>query len=613
MYYDMNEENNNVNENNEVEISTVQISEKIDDILSTQNFKELSLLKERLLAYKKEVDDKVKYNKPIEHELFKQNLNEHLEKLLLFAIYIPNLKIRDDKIRQVYRWYFEKLVRWESLDKIRNRTDKNPDEIYEEEPMPSDRILIQDENYELEQFKLHRTEIRGLEPPKDRLKQYKTKDVNPPKKFKKSDKKMADLRFDLERFKGRVGTENNVNKFKNEKFATKTGKVFSNNFGIDNLLNVKKEIKSGYSFNRPEYEHVKLVVEKEIIEAKNKELAEKKNQEEIKIYLEDFGKAKAKFNEKKEMKNNLVNIVKYYEKTFKPNKNAEDIINEEEKKEEENELKTQQKNILKSQGKFIDNTSNLNNKIIYTRIENLPKTESNTKTFISQNSLTKEEKPESAKSKKPEKKNLFIELNPKKELNLENIKKLQQKTNIIKNDTIAFAKVNDRVLNARLMSAKICNVKEIDIKKDGYTYHCNPLSAFDELNYNTYKYDQPKQKPKLNRPRTASEFASRHFKTYENNLLELRVKMNEFNNNEVDNLKNVCFQKNNFNRNENNKEDENPFKGEINPTFNNVMYRPKIGKIGNLIFLPRPESALLKKPPEIGGKKKKRPKSKKKF
>ena len=68
-----NEENNNLNENNEIEISTVQISEKIDEILSTQNFKELSLLKERLLAYKKEVDDKVKYNKPIEHELFKQN------------------------------------------------------------------------------------------------------------------------------------------------------------------------------------------------------------------------------------------------------------------------------------------------------------------------------------------------------------------------------------------------------------------------------------------------------------------------------------------------------------------------------------------------------------
>jgi hypothetical protein len=182
MYYE-NEENNNNNENNEIEISTVQISEKIDEILSVQNFKELSLLKERLLAYKKEVDDKVKYNKPIEHELFKQNLNDHLEKLLLFAIYIPNLKIRDDKIRQVYRWYFEKLVHWESLDKIRNRTDKNPDEIYEEEVPPSDRILIQDENYELEQFKLHRTEIKGLEPPKDRLKEYKKKKCESSKKI----------------------------------------------------------------------------------------------------------------------------------------------------------------------------------------------------------------------------------------------------------------------------------------------------------------------------------------------------------------------------------------------------------------------------------------------
>ena len=566
MYYE-NEENNNLNDNNEIEISTVQISEKIDEILSVQNFKELSLLKERLLAYKKEVDDKVKYNKPIEHELFKQNLNDHLEKLLLFAIYIPNLKIRDDKIRQVYRWYFEKLVHWESLDKIRNRTDKNPDEIYEEEVPPSDRILIQDENYELEQFKLHRTEIKGLEPPKDRLKEYKKKNVNPPKKFKKSEKKMADLRFNIDRFKGRVGTENNVNKFKNEKFSTKTGKVFSNNFGIDNI-NIKKEIKSGYSFNRPEYEHVKLVVEKEIIQAKNKELAEKKNQEEIKIYLEDFGKAKAKFNEKKEIKNNLVNIVKYYETTFKPNKNAEEIINEEEKKEKENLFKTQQRNNLKYKGKYIDNTTNINNKIVYTRIENLPKKDES-ESNLNNNKLNEENS---------KKKNIKIELNPTKQLNLDYIKQQQQKTNLIKIDTLAFAKVNDRVLNQRLMSAKICNVKEIDIKKDGYTYHCNPLSAFDELNYNTYKYPGPQKNIKANRPRTASEFASKHYKNYENNLLELRFKMNEFNHTEVDNLKNICFQKTNYNKNENNKEDENIFKGEINPTFNNVMDRPKIGK-----------------------------------
>ena len=74
---------------------------------------------------------------------------------------------------------------------------------------------------------------------------------------------------------------------------------------IEEIIEIEKENKSGYSFNRPEYEHVKLVVEKEIIQAKNKELAEKKNQEEIKIYLEDYGKAKAKFNEKKEIKPNL--------------------------------------------------------------------------------------------------------------------------------------------------------------------------------------------------------------------------------------------------------------------------------------------------------------------
>ena len=62
-------------------------------------------------------------------------------------------------------------------------------------------------------------------------------------------------------------------------------------------VNTKKEVKGSYSYVRPDYEFSKLVVEKEIIRAKNKEMKEKRNQEEMKIYLDEFGKSKAKYKE----------------------------------------------------------------------------------------------------------------------------------------------------------------------------------------------------------------------------------------------------------------------------------------------------------------------------
>lgn len=74
---------------------------------------------------------------------------------------------------------FRTSQKWNSLDKIKYRTDKNVDEKYMPEEIASDDIVIKDDDYELKEFKLHRTDIPGLEPPKERLKEYKTKEVRP--------------------------------------------------------------------------------------------------------------------------------------------------------------------------------------------------------------------------------------------------------------------------------------------------------------------------------------------------------------------------------------------------------------------------------------------------
>ena len=70
--------------------------------------------------------------------------------------------MRKEKIRKTYLWFLERLKKWNSLDKIKYRTDKNVDEKYMPEEIASDDIVIKDDDYELKEFKLHRTDIPGL-------------------------------------------------------------------------------------------------------------------------------------------------------------------------------------------------------------------------------------------------------------------------------------------------------------------------------------------------------------------------------------------------------------------------------------------------------------------
>ena len=158
-------------------LSLTKVSEMIDSLIEQEDMKELKILKDHLIKYKSEIEQKIKDKKKIEHESFKQHLFRNLEKNLLYGIYIKNTEMRKEKIRKTYLWFLERLKKWNSLDKIKYRTDKNVDEKYMPEEIASDDIVIKDDDYELKEFKLHRTDIPGLEPPKERLKEYKTKEI----------------------------------------------------------------------------------------------------------------------------------------------------------------------------------------------------------------------------------------------------------------------------------------------------------------------------------------------------------------------------------------------------------------------------------------------------
>ena len=319
-------------------LSLTKVSEMIDSLIEQEDMKELKILKDHLIKYKSEIEQKIKDKKKIEHESFKQHLFRNLEKNLLYGIYIKNTEMRKEKIRKTYLWFLERLKKWNSLDKIKYRTDKNVDEKYMPEEIASDDIVIKDDDYELKEFKLHRTDIPGLEPPKERLKEYKTKEVRPPLRFRKDKNTMEHLRFNINRFHGRVGSANNMVQLKPDKYYIKTGNNYYNPTNVpltseNKPIEIRKEVKSAYSFNRPSYQLHQLNIEKRIIEAKNVELREKRNQEEIKKFMDEAAIAKAKNKEKREIKFSIDNIIKEYEKTFKVDKTADELIKEQKEKE----------------------------------------------------------------------------------------------------------------------------------------------------------------------------------------------------------------------------------------------------------------------------------------
>ena len=93
----------------------------------------------------------------------------------------------------------------------------------------------------------------------------------------------------------------------------------------------------------------------------------------------------------------------------------------------------------------------------------------------------------------------------------------QNDTNKIKFDIVKYSLANDRILKARIQSAKMCSVKEIASKKVEYVQYYVPLSAYDETNYKTYNDKINFTKNKYQRTKIESEFALRNFRNYENN------------------------------------------------------------------------------------------------
>lgn len=305
-----------------------------------------------------------------------------------------------------------------------------------------------------------------------------------------------------------------------------------------------REIKSSYSTFRPKFDYTNLQIEKNNIQAKQKELAEKRNKEEMKEFLNEWGMSRAKYLEEIEKKNEIKKLLKFYEKNM-PNQGNNDYknknydgnlntyLNNSPYKDKERESRPESP--IRNKEDFNDNNDNIipneiflspkknNDSVINSPIKmnkNNPKGEDNinsdpniisielitavvdSENFFQERQIKAEEEIKINKNlirnkakvinldkknritvNKEEKKvemKFATEGNTNKTISI--IKQMKKTLEKIPTDKVILLKAQDKVYETRHNWGNLLNVKEIENYKDGYKHHVTPLSLYDNVN-----------------------------------------------------------------------------------------------------------------------------------
>lgn len=577
-------------------------TENMQDTSILENNPLFNEMKIRLDTYKNEQIKSINENIQIAHENFKKNFFTSLESLVNQISLLKDKKIRDNKVETVYKWFKLKMTFFHDISTIDTRTAKN---VYEFPPsIDSDKSNYYEAgNFPTAFERDHRTEDAGIEPPKDRLKDYKTKKIAKEVKIEKPNE-MNNTKKDFGfsgTYNGGFGfSKDDIDKQRlssatnsvalrstrytdsNTKSATQTRFFQPSNIpGVDATFDPVREIKSSYAYLRPKYDYSNLMIEKTTLIAKNKELADKRNNEEMKEFLNEFGITRAKFKEEVEKKHEIKNVIRIYESklnTEANEKNENDNKNTMSKTSKAfNKILEDKDDKIVIEDTFVDyiNPGEKFQKVIINNIKNL-----NNKSNANANAIE-------------------IKINIKvKEGTIQNkselITDLKNKVEKMPTDNVINAKAIDHIFDARHTYSTLLNVKEIDQPKDGYKYHYNPLSAYDNTNIEIYAMspDINKEKP---RPSTGFEFIKRSYNnTEKDDFLSQRRTLGDFKMTQISKLRDTLVKKN-----------SNFTYSSLNEAFLNPMEDTKYPKF----FLPMPGFGILSRPFEEPKKKKNRAKS----
>ena len=559
---------------NKIEEKTLKISDfktKIQEFSEKNTIKnpKLTEMINDYLLYKSTENKNYFYFKKNYPNLFsfKKELFSSLENILNDLLYMTNKNSQNEKIESVFQWYKTKINNYKELQFIQEHTKNLPNEkLTEFELKQNDEKFVR--NFHSDYIEKNEKNVENREKiffPKNLLKDFNTKHV-----FNSCDK----------------------NEMKNNK------KVFYFNKKI-------KEIKSSFSFDRPEYNFNILMANYNVIQSKNKMLNEKRNLEEIKLNLNDFGKFRARFISENNNKYELMNLIEKYK-----NKNKiEQKINE--------KKKTFNFNFQKENSFIHKKFGNFNRKL-------MTKSKTTVELFLNKNNKKKKININDIKNINNE--NIIIKnekekiYNFKAKLNIsnskwtifENLKNNLRKSDdeIYKNENIKSDLIykfcnNDKIFDTRFKYQTICNINKIDRYKDNYKIEYKPMSIYDITNFKKKSNDSYENfKPNLsvlNKTNNEKKWIKNH---NDGNFLEMRKTLLNFNLNEFNILRNtlkksesVANIKNDDNFNIDNNKKIKTYKKVTNfTTINETIFNNYEKEYFPKLYLPKSGSGLLNFP-----------------
>ena len=461
----------------------------------------------------------------IKDEKFKELFCNNLEVLIVQLLSCHKEETFKEKLNIIYNWFQKKINEYNSIKNINEKSYDININDYKHFFIKKKKSLDFDEKIEDE--KQHRSFI----PNSNKLKEFNFKNI------KLSQNNLVDKIKEIDENNDLKEYEKNKLKHQIKSLNQPQIKTIRKIVMYENLENKNKIIPSSdFSF----ITGTKLI-DKKIINEKNNDLSNKRNEEEINKNINEFGKKRALFKGNSNKKFEIKKLIKNYSNIIKKTKNIS--ISKKNTKEVKNfftkKYKTKKINSYKEspKKKFIKQKSlqikrnfpilnsfnksfNILPKVSLNNIQNINQKSK----IIFNNSLDNGEENE-------EEKTFYLSFRLSKSKSLNNLFFFHKKNKQILNDTIFKYTTIDKLFKYRINYSKIINTPEISNSiQNSFSQNQFNLSndknktLYNEMNKTTIKYNLKNLK--------RNEILKHNFSNSENDFLQIRKDMENINNND---------------------------------------------------------------------------------
>ena len=461
----------------------------------------------------------------IKDEKFKELFCNNLEVLIVQLLSCHKEETFKEKLNIIYNWFQKKLNEYNSIKNINEKSYDININDYKHFFIKKKKSLDFDEKIEDE--KQHRSFI----PNSNKLKEFNFKNI------KLSQNNLVDKIKEIDENNDLKEYEKNKLKHQIKSLNQPQIKTIRKIVMYENLENKNKIIPSSdFSFITGT-----KIIDKKIINEKNNDLSNKRNEEEINKNINEFGKKRALFKGNSNKKFEIKKLIKNYSNIIKKTKNIS--ISKKNTKEIKNSFiknyKTKKINSYKEspKKKFIKQKSlqikrnfpilnsfnksfNILPKVSLNNIQNINQKSK----IIFNNSLDNGEENE-------EEKTFYLSFRLSKSKSLNNLFFFHKKNKQILNDTIFKYTTIDKLFKYRINYSKIINTPEISNSiQNSFSQNQFNLSndknktLYNEMNKTTIKYNLKNLK--------RNEILKHNFSNSENDFLQIRKDMENINNND---------------------------------------------------------------------------------